>query len=63
MERAKELHSPIDIKRKDDEGITEEVVRLGGKQQFPFLTDSENDTKLYESQAIIAYLENYKKTH
>ncbi len=29
---------------------------LGGKQQFPFLVDPNNDTSLYESTEIIAYL-------
>ena len=63
MKRAKELHSPIVIKSKEEKWVTEEVVEKGGTQQFPFLTDSENDTALYESEAIIAYLENYQKTH
>ncbi len=63
MERAKELHSPIVIKSKEEMGVIEEVVEKGGKQQFPFLTDSDNDSALYESEAIIAYLESYQKTH
>lgn len=33
-----------------------EVVRLGGKQQFPFLVDPNTGKSLYESTAIIAYL-------
>ena len=56
MEVAKELHSILTIKSKVEEGVTEEVITLGGTQQFPFLTDSENGTKLYESDDIIAYL-------
>ena len=63
MQRAKELHSPIVIKSKAEVGVIEEVVRLGGEQQFPFLTDSENNSHLYESDAIILYLEEYAKTH
>lgn len=62
MERARELHSPIVIKSKSEAGVTEEVVHLGGEQQFPFLTDSTNGTKLYESEAIIEYLEEYAST-
>lgn len=61
MERATTLHSPLLVKSKRDEGTIEEVVRLGGVQQFPFLTDSENGQKLYESADIISYLEEYAK--
>ncbi len=32
------------------------VKKLGGKLQFPFLVDPNNDRKLYESDDIIAYL-------
>lgn len=35
--------------------IKEELVRLGGKGQVPYLIDGE--TALYESEAIIAYIE------
>lgn len=61
MEKATVLHSPLLVKSKRDEGTIEEVVRLGGVQQFPFLTDSENGQKLYESEDIISYLEAYAK--
>lgn len=38
----------------------DEVKALGGKTQFPFLVDENNDEKLYESTAIIDYLfKNY----
>jgi len=30
---------------------------LGGKEQVPFLVDTETGTKMYESDDIIAYLE------
>lgn len=33
-----------------------EVVALGGKAQFPYLVDPNTDTRMYESEAIIAYL-------
>ena len=62
MERATTLHSPLLVKSKRDEGIIEEVVSLGGVQQFPFLTDSDSGKKLYESEDIISYLEEYAKT-
>ncbi|MCC5814237.1 MAG: glutathione S-transferase N-terminal domain-containing protein [Leptospira sp.] len=34
----------------------DEVIALGGKSQVPFMVDGE--TKLYESNDIIQYLEN-----
>ena len=33
-----------------------QVVKLGGKQQFPFLVDPNTGESMYESDAIIAYL-------
>lgn len=41
---------------------SEELVRLGGKQQVPFLVDEESGVQLYESSDIIAYArENFAK--
>lgn len=34
----------------------EEAKKLGGKEQFPFLVDPNEDVKLYESDATIKYL-------
>jgi len=34
----------------------EELVRLGGKMQAPYLVDKNTNTRLYESDDIIAYL-------
>jgi glutathione S-transferase len=34
-----------------------ELVRRGGKMQVPFLIDPNNATEMYESDAIVAYLE------
>ena len=33
-----------------------EVIKLGGKAQFPYLVDPNADTRMYESEAIITYL-------
>ena len=32
------------------------VLKLGGKLQFPFLVDPNNDVKMYESAKIVEYL-------
>lgn len=38
----------------------EALQKLGGKQQVPFLHDTEKDVKMYESDDIIEYLKaNY----
>lgn len=36
----------------------EQLVHAGGKDQIPFLIDRRTGVKLYNSQSIIAYLEN-----
>lgn len=35
------------------------LLNLGGKDQVPFLYNNENGDKLYESDKIIEYLNNY----
>lgn len=34
----------------------EELIRLGGKRQVPFLIDRERNVEMYESDDIIEYL-------
>ena len=43
-------HDITDLKEK------QELLKLGGKEQVPFLYDSENNVKMYESDDIINYL-------
>ncbi len=43
-------------KKISDQGVWDEVVRLGGKHQVPFLVDEERGTSLYDSSAIVRYL-------
>lgn len=40
----------------DDEQNYDEMMKLGGKRQVPFLFDSDNDVVMYESDDIIEYL-------
>lgn len=37
----------------------EKLVELGGKQQVPFLVDESRGVSMYESDDIIAYLEEH----
>ena len=39
--------------------IKDELMKLGGKTQVPFLVDPERDIKMYESDDIISYLEEH----
>tara|TARA_B100000745_G_scaffold284560_1_gene219297 strand:+ start:1470 stop:1706 length:237 start_codon:yes stop_codon:yes gene_type:complete len=46
----------------NDNVIVSELIEKGGKQQTPFLVDSERNVQMYDSGDIIAYLEeHYKK--
>ncbi len=36
----------------------DELIKLGGKQQVPFLVDNDNDKFMYESDDIIKYVKN-----
>jgi len=36
----------------------DELIKLGGKSQVPFLVDKGTDVKLYESDDIIHYVKN-----
>lgn len=51
-----ELKIPVTLKNIADEGVIDEMVRIGGKQQEPFLVDDETQTLLYESDVIEQYL-------
>ena len=39
-----------------------DLIRLGGKRQFPFMVDDVRDVSMYESDDIIAYLREHYST-
>ena len=43
----------IDISIKENE---EELIKIGGKRQVPFIIDRDNKVEMYESDEIIEYL-------
>lgn len=45
-----------------DDALRAELIEKGGKQQVPFLVDSERGMQMYESGDIVAYLEEHHKT-
>jgi glutaredoxin len=56
LETARELNVPLTVKDIHDEGVAEELIRIGGKKQMPYMIDDERGVSMYESDDIIAYL-------
>ena len=46
----------VEYKNRNDEGVVDELIERGGKAQFPYLVDSENEAEMYESKDIIIHL-------
>lgn len=44
------------IKEKHDPGVLDDLLRRGGKSQFPYLVDETAEVEMYESADIIEYL-------
>ena len=42
-----------------DSAVAQELIARGGKQQVPYLVDSARGVELYESNDIIAHLEEW----
>lgn len=62
LDTANELGLTLEEKLIDDPKVAAELVARGGKQQVPYLVDSERHVEMYESADISAYLrENYPK--
>jgi len=58
LDAVEELGIALNVKDIADETALKELLEIGGKKQEPFLFDEENDVKMYESDAIIDYLES-----
>lgn len=56
VEVANELGAPLTLKSIHDEGVSDELVQLGGKRQMPYMVDDETGISMYESEDIQAYL-------
>jgi len=57
LKKMEDLNLQFEEKNVDDEGVTEELIALGGKKQEPFLVDSETGESMYESDLITEYLQ------
>lgn len=52
-----EMGLEYSVKRIDeDPSAYDELMKLGGKRQVPFFTDSSTNTAMYESGDIVKYL-------
>ncbi len=51
----------FELKNVAEPGIYEELVKIGGKRQEPFLIDHEAAVSMYEADNIVAYLD--QKVH
>ena len=51
----------VEFEKKDigDPAIAAELVARGGKQQVPYLVDSERGVEMYESDDIVVYLKEH----
>lgn len=58
---AENLKVEFDLKDvSEDDAAREELIEKGGKQQVPFLVDSEKGESMYETSDIIEYIrDNY----
>ena len=61
LQLAENLNIELDLQDVSaDESVMTALVEKGGKEQVPFLVDTEKDISMYESSDIIEYLrENY----
>lgn len=53
------LNLDVEYKNKNEPGVIEELVARGGKSQYPYFVDSERGVEMYESEDIIAYLNEH----
>lgn len=57
LKKVEDLGLTIEEKNIADDGVVDELVEIGGKKQTPYLVDSEKGESMYESEAIVEYLE------
>ncbi len=61
LQMAENLHVTFDLKDiSEDEAARLELIEKGGKQQVPFLVDTDKGVSMYESSDIIDYIRENK---
>ncbi|MBP9669661.1 MAG: glutathione S-transferase N-terminal domain-containing protein [Candidatus Pacebacteria bacterium] len=61
LDYAEQNSIQFELKNVADPAISEELIKIGGKRQMPFLVDSEAAISMYESDDIVKYLD--QKVH
>lgn len=56
VEVAHEVHAPLTVKDVHEPEVSDELIRIGGKKQMPFMVDDESGIAMYESDDIMQYL-------
>lgn len=57
LAKVDDLGLEVNKKNIADEGVIDELVEKGGKQQEPYLIDEEHGVSMYESADIVEYLD------
>lgn len=62
MQMAENLHITLELKDvSESEEALAELLTIGGKEQTPFLIDSERNVSMYEAEDIADYLREYSR--
>lgn len=63
LQMAENLNVTFDLKDiSEDEAARLELIEKGGKQQVPYLVDTEKNVSMYESSDIIEYIRENRPT-
>lgn len=59
MKVAHELNIPLYLRDVHTPEMLEELVRVGGKKQFPYMMDTKRGVAMYESDDIMQYFRTH----
>lgn len=57
LQKGRELGVEFELRNVADDGVSEELIARGGKRQMPYFVDTLHGIEMYESDDIVAYLE------
>lgn len=63
LDAGKDLGVSFEEKNIADDSVAVELIARGGKRQVPYLVDSERGVEMYESDDIVAYLQEHYAKH
>lgn len=59
LRKVDELGLEVEKKNIADDAVAAELIERGGKRQVPYLVDGEQNVEIYESNSIVAYLDEH----